>query len=41
MKMTFKTILIGGLVVFFAVVAVAVFAPTLTWRPQQTVIAHE
>ena len=41
MKMTFKTILIGGLVVFFAVVAVAVFAPTLTWRPQQTVVAHE
>jgi mono/diheme cytochrome c family protein len=41
MKMTFKTILIGGLVVFFAVVAVAVFAPTLTWRPEQTVIAHE
>ena len=41
MKMTFKTILIGGLVVFFAVVAVAVFAPTLTWKPQQTVIAHE
>ena len=41
MKMTFKTILIGGLVVFFAVVAVAVFAPTLTWKPQQTIIAHE
>ncbi|MDK2980494.1 MAG: cytochrome c oxidase cbb3-type subunit [Chloroflexota bacterium] len=41
MKMTFKTILIGGLVVFFAVVAVAVFAPTLTWKPEQTVVAHE
>ena len=41
MKMTFKTILVGGLAVFFAVVAVAVFAPTLTWNPEQTVIAHE
>ncbi len=41
MKMTFKTILIGGLAVFFAVVATAVFAPTLTWNPEQTTIAHE
>lgn len=41
MKMTFKTILVGGLAVFFAVVATAVFAPTLTWNPEQTIIAHE
>ena len=41
MKMTFPTIVIGGLIVFFAVVTVAVFVPGLIWDPQQTTIAHE
>jgi mono/diheme cytochrome c family protein len=40
MKMTFRVIVIGGLTVFFAVVLVAVFVPTLIWSPPQTVIAH-
>jgi mono/diheme cytochrome c family protein len=40
MKMTFRTIIIGGLVVFTAVVMVAVFVPALIWNPDQTVIAH-
>jgi mono/diheme cytochrome c family protein len=40
MKMTFKVIVIGGVVVFFAVVLVAVFVPSLIWNPSQTVIAH-
>ncbi|MBU0496187.1 MAG: c-type cytochrome [Chloroflexi bacterium] len=40
MKMTFKTIVIGGLIVFFAVFAVAVFLPALIWNPPQTTIAH-
>ena len=39
MKMTFKVILIGGLIVFFAVVIVAVFAPVLIWKPPQTTVA--
>jgi hypothetical protein len=39
--MTFPTIVIGGLIVFFAVVTVAVFVPGLIWDPQQTTIAHE
>jgi len=41
MKMTFKIILIGGIAVFFAVVAVAVFFPAAVTRPERTVIAHE
>jgi mono/diheme cytochrome c family protein len=38
--MTFRTIIMGGIVVFFAVVIVAVFVPSLIWTPQQTLIAH-
>jgi len=40
MKMTFKTIVIGGLIVFFAVVIAAVFIPTAVWNPPQTDVAH-
>jgi cytochrome c oxidase cbb3-type subunit 2 len=41
MKMTFKTVVIGGLIVFFAVVTAAVFIPKYVWNPPQTLIAHE
>jgi mono/diheme cytochrome c family protein len=40
MRMTFAVTLIGGLIVFFAVVTVAVFLPTLIWDPPQTTVAH-
>ena len=40
MKMTFTTIVIGGLIVFFAVVLAAVFIPVGVWHPPQTDIAH-
>jgi mono/diheme cytochrome c family protein len=40
MKMTLRTIVLGGLIVFFAVVTVAVFIPSLIWNPPQTIIAH-
>jgi mono/diheme cytochrome c family protein len=40
MRMTFKTIVIGGVIVFFAVVTVVVFVPGLVWNPPQTTIAH-
>ncbi|WP_119071408.1 c-type cytochrome [Aggregatilinea lenta] len=40
MKMTFPIIVIGGLIVFFAVVTVAVFVPGLIWNPEETTIAH-
>jgi mono/diheme cytochrome c family protein len=40
MKMTFTTIVIGGVIVFFAVVTVAVFIPDLVWDPTQTTLAH-
>jgi mono/diheme cytochrome c family protein len=40
MRMTFRTIVIGGVIVFFAVVAVAVFVPSLIWDPPQTTVAH-
>ncbi len=40
MKMTFKTILFGSIIVFFVVVSAVVFAPRLTWNPTQTTIAH-
>ncbi len=36
MKMTFRVILVGGLIVFFAVVTVVVFTPAAIWRPPQT-----
>ena len=41
MKMTFKVTVIGGVIVFFAVVLAAVFIPAYVWKPPQTVIAHE
>lgn len=41
MRMTFKVTVIGGLIVFFAVVFAAVFIPKLVYNPPQTVIAHE
>ncbi len=40
MKMTFRTIVVGGLIVFFAVVTVVVFIPDLLWNPPQTTLAH-
>lgn len=40
MRMTFRVIVIGGVIVFFAVVAVVVFIPSLVWNPPQTTIAH-
>ncbi len=40
MRMTFKTIVIGGVIVFFAVVTVVVFVPGMIWNPPQTTIAH-
>ena len=40
MKMTFSTIVFGGLAVFFAVVAVVVFIPTQVWKPEPTLVAH-
>ena len=40
MRMTFKITVIGGVIVFFAVVTVAVFVPGLIWDPPRTVIAH-
>jgi len=39
-KMTFRVIVIGGVIVFFAVVAVVVFVPSLVWNPPQTTVAH-
>ncbi|MGD8404373.1 MAG: c-type cytochrome [Anaerolineales bacterium] len=41
MKMTFKVTVIGGVIVFFAVVLAAVFIPAYVWDPPRTVIAHE
>jgi cytochrome c oxidase cbb3-type subunit 2 len=40
MKMTFKTVVIGGLIVFTAVVLAAVFIPVGVWDPPQTDAAH-
>ncbi len=40
MRMTFATIVGGALIVFFSVVAVVVFVPTLIWTPAPTFIAH-
>lgn len=40
MKMTFKLTVFGGVIVFLAVVAAAVFIPGFLWNPEQTVIAH-
>ncbi len=41
MKMTFKVVVLGGIIVFFAVVIAAVFIPKIIWNPDQTVIAHQ
>ena len=41
MKMTFKITLIGGLLVFFAVVAVVVFAPVALNNPAPTTVAEK
>ena len=41
MRMTFRLIIIGGLIVFFAVVAVVVFIPSIVWNPPQTIIAQD
>jgi mono/diheme cytochrome c family protein len=40
MRMTFKVTVIGGVIVFFAVVLAAVFIPSLVWDPPQTIVAH-
>ena len=40
MKMTFRVIVFGGVIVFFAVLAVVVFIPSLIWNPPQTTIAY-
>ena len=40
MKMTFRTIVVGGLIVFFAVVLAAVFIPAGIWSPPETDVAH-
>jgi len=40
-KMTFKIILVGGLLVFFAVVSVVVFAPVALWNPPATTVGQE
>jgi len=40
MKMTFGTIVFGGVIVFLAVVAVVVFVPSLVWNPPETTVAH-
>lgn len=41
MKMTFKSVVFGGLIVFFAVVLAAVFIPVALWNPPRTDIAHQ
>jgi mono/diheme cytochrome c family protein len=41
MKMTFRVIVLGGIIVFLAVVIAAVFIPGIIWNPTQTVVAHE
>ena len=41
MRMTFRLIIIGGLIVFFAVVAVVVFIPKIVWNPPQTLVAQD
>lgn len=40
MKMTFKTVVIGGAIVFLAVVTAVVFIPNLVWNPPQTTVAQ-
>lgn len=40
MKMTFITIVFGGLAIFFAIVSVVVFIPTVVWIPAPNLVAH-
>ncbi len=40
MKMTFKIVVIGSLIVFLAVVTAVVFVPGLIWNPPQTLIGR-
>lgn len=40
MRMTFKVIIVGGLIGFFAVVTWVVFLPTALWQPERTIIAQ-
>ncbi len=40
MRMTFRVLIIGGLVGFFAVVTWVVFLPTALWQPERTIIAQ-
>jgi len=40
MRMTPTVIIVGGVIVFLAVVIVAVFVPTLLWNPAPTIVAH-
>ena len=40
MRMTFKVIIVGGLIGFFAVVTWVVFLPTALWQPDRTIIAQ-
>lgn len=40
MKMTFPVTIIGGLLIFFTVVASVVYIPRYLWNPPQTLIAH-
>lgn len=40
MKMTFRTTVIGGALVFFAVTMAVVFIPSFVWDPPQTRVAH-
>ena len=40
MNMTFRTVFLGGVAVFIAVVIVVVFVPGLIWNPPRTLIAY-
>jgi cytochrome c oxidase cbb3-type subunit 2 len=40
MRMSLRVIIVGGLVIFLAVVAVVVFVPDLIWNPPRTIDAH-
>ncbi len=41
MRMSFRLIIVGGLIVFFAVVTVVVFVPNIIWNPPQTLVAQD
>ncbi len=41
MKMTLLVVVLGGVIVYLAVATVAVFVPSLLWKPDQTTIAHD